>query len=60
MTVLKCVFYVLKLNIVMCIVLNNIIVMNKCFKCTLNTNNIHTTHDIKIYNEKRNKKVATY
>ena len=37
--------YVLKLKIVMCIVLNNIIVINKCIKCTLNTN-IHTTHDI--------------
>ena len=45
---------VLKLNIVMCIVLINIIVTNTCIKCTLNTN-IHTTHDIKIYNEKRNK-----
>ena len=43
---------VLKLNIVMCIVLINIIVTNTCIKCTLNTN-IHTTHDIKIYNEKK-------
>ena len=42
---------VLKLNIVMCIVSINIIVMNTCIKCTLNTN-IHTTHGIKIYNEK--------
>ena len=49
---------VLKLNIVMCIVLINIIVTNTCIKCTLNTN-IHTTHDIKIYNEKRNK-ISSY
>ena len=47
--------YVLKLKIVMCIVFNNIIVMNECIKCALNTN-IHTTHDIKIFTMKNEQK----